>query len=106
MAEPPKFIFIAYGRSYGGRAISEMAGTEEGARAQFRTQFPGGQLQHVVKYKRVNPECFICQKDTDEDSYCHGCGHYVCSDCVVSYPLGSHTLEDHMREEDELEDED
>lgn len=101
MGEPSKFIFIAYGRSYGGRAVSQQAGTEEGARSFFRTQFPGGELEQVVKYKRANPECFICQKDTDEDSYCHGCGNYVCPDCVVSYPLGPHTLEDHLKEEDE-----
>jgi hypothetical protein len=51
--------------------------------------------------------CFNCGKDVEEESFCHGCEHYVCDECDQNHGLlGAHDEEDHLNDPDEEEDED
>ena len=47
------------------------------------------------------PACHFCGKQVGEECYCHGCKHYVCSDCDFGMPMGDHVVEDHENEGDE-----
>lgn len=47
------------------------------------------------KSTKMKGNCHFCGKAVDEDSYCWGCGHFVCMDCDESGPMGSHSIDDH-----------
>lgn len=51
------------------------------------------------------PICYFCGEETDEEHYCYGCKHYVCSNCSEEDPFGDHDVEDHQPEPDEEEQE-
>ena len=45
-------------------------------------------------------KCKLCGKDTDEESFCHGCKEYVCEehdDEGLNPPWGDHELEHHKK---------
>jgi len=43
--------------------------------------------------------CYLCGKilteEVCDDSYCCGCGEYICDDCDETEPMGNHSPEDH-----------
>lgn len=55
--------------------------------------------------KENDGRCYFCNKQTDFDHFCYGCGQYVCDDCSLSDPVGFHTPEEHSESDDEDEDE-
>ena len=47
--------------------------------------------------KDDDPRCYFCSQEVTDDSYCYGCGYYVCTCCDHRDPgaMGSHPVEDH-----------
>lgn len=50
--------------------------------------------------------CFNCQAVTTDDLYCFGCRVFVCGKCdkVNALDLGPHTPKDHLRSQDDDDD--
>ena len=47
------------------------------------------------------PNCYFCNKQVNLDDVCFGCNHYVCQDCDKSGPFGEHSVEEHLKDEDD-----
>lgn len=45
-------------------------------------------------------QCYFCKEPVENETFCFGCGIFVCESCNTAMPMGSHSPEDHLDSDD------